>query len=342
MGGIPDLHGIRLRHRGSRLRRLRARQSAVGGCRRAGRSAGSRRMGSQSLAAPARRLLQDHLRRALLPALSDRTGRRRLLGVRSSGRAGGSSAAPVRSTDCCTFADSARTMTTGRRRERPDGITVRSCPISNVRNATRAGRASFTAPAANSACRNCATIIRIAALGWSAAQQYGLPYNPDMNGHTQYGVGSYQLSIRNRWRSSASRAFLYPALRRPNLTVLPRMHVNRIIFDGVRAVGVECRRAGTSSTESIRCTREVILAAGTIQSPQSPAALRHRSIRPAAPSRCGGAGRGARGRRKSQRSLSGAHNRAAERALVAQRRCPQSDQGDGDGPRTGWCAIAGR
>jgi choline dehydrogenase len=101
-----------------------------------------------------------------------------------------------------------------------------------------------------------------------AAQQYGLPYNPDMNGHTPYGVGSYQLSIRNGWRSSASRAFLYPALRRPNLTVLPRMHVNRIIFDGVRAVGVECRGAGSGSRESIRCTREVILAAGTIQSPQ--------------------------------------------------------------------------
>jgi choline dehydrogenase len=101
-----------------------------------------------------------------------------------------------------------------------------------------------------------------------AAQQYGLPYNPDMNGRTPYGVGSYQLSIRNGWRSSASRAFLYSALGRPNLTVLPRVHVNRIVFDGVRAVGVECRRAGSSSTELIRCTREVILAAGTIQSPQ--------------------------------------------------------------------------
>ena len=101
-----------------------------------------------------------------------------------------------------------------------------------------------------------------------AAQQYGLPYNSDMNGRTQYGVGPYQLSLRNRWRSSASRAFLYPALRRSNLTVLPRVYVNCIVFEGVRAVGVECRRADTSSTELIRCTREVILATGTIQSPQ--------------------------------------------------------------------------
>ncbi len=101
-----------------------------------------------------------------------------------------------------------------------------------------------------------------------AAQQYGLPYNPDMNGRTEYGVGSYQLSIRRGWRSSAARAFLHPVRRRPNLTILPRMHANRILFDGTRAVGVECRRAGSRDVEQIRCAREVVLAAGTIQSPQ--------------------------------------------------------------------------
>ena len=101
-----------------------------------------------------------------------------------------------------------------------------------------------------------------------AAQQYGLPFNPDMNGRSEYGVGSYQLSIRGGWRSSAARAFLYPALRRPNLTVLPRVHVNRIVFDGVRAVGVEYGRGGTREVASVRAAREVVLAAGTIQSPQ--------------------------------------------------------------------------
>jgi choline dehydrogenase len=101
-----------------------------------------------------------------------------------------------------------------------------------------------------------------------AAQQYGLPYNPDMNGRTEYGVGSYQLSIRKGWRSSAARAFLHPVRGRPNLAIMPRVHVNRVLIDGQRAVGVEYRRAGSREVDVIRCTREVILAAGSIQSPQ--------------------------------------------------------------------------
>jgi choline dehydrogenase len=101
-----------------------------------------------------------------------------------------------------------------------------------------------------------------------AAQQYGLPYNPDMNGRTEYGVGSYQLSIRNGWRSSAARAFLHPVLNRPNLAVMPGVHVNRVLFDGPRAVGVEYVRSGSRNIETVRCRREIILAAGTIQSPQ--------------------------------------------------------------------------
>jgi choline dehydrogenase len=81
-------------------------------------------------------------------------------------------------------------------------------------------------------------------------------------------VGSYQLSIRKGWRSSAARAFLHPVRGRGNLAIMPRVHVNRVVFEGTRAVGVECRRAGAREAEQIRCTREVILAAGTIQSPQ--------------------------------------------------------------------------
>lgn len=101
-----------------------------------------------------------------------------------------------------------------------------------------------------------------------AAQEYGLPYNPDMNGKTEYGVGSYQLSIRNGWRSSAARAFLRPVLRRPNLAVRTRVHVTRILFDGQRAVGVEYAQAGSRELHRFRSSREILLAAGTIQSPQ--------------------------------------------------------------------------
>ncbi|HLZ03757.1 MAG TPA: GMC family oxidoreductase N-terminal domain-containing protein [Bradyrhizobium sp.] len=101
-----------------------------------------------------------------------------------------------------------------------------------------------------------------------AAQQYGLPFNTDMNGKTEYGVGSYQLSIRNRWRSSAARAFLHPVRNRPNLSILPRAYVNRVLFDGQRAVGVEYASVGSREVKITRCRREIILAAGTIQSPQ--------------------------------------------------------------------------
>jgi choline dehydrogenase len=99
-----------------------------------------------------------------------------------------------------------------------------------------------------------------------AAHQYGLPRNPDFNGATTHGVGSYQLTIRNGWRSSAASAFLRPVLRRPNLTLATRAQVSRVIFEGTTAVGVEWVRAGR--VHRTRAEREVVLAAGAIQSPQ--------------------------------------------------------------------------
>ena len=102
---------------------------------------------------------------------------------------------------------------------------------------------------------------------WVAAgMEFGLPRNPDFNGASTYGVGSYQLSIANGWRSSAAVAFLRPARARPNLTIMPRTLTTRVVFEGTRAVGVECQRDDTMHT--IRAAREVILCAGAIQSPQ--------------------------------------------------------------------------
>src|SRR6478736_1879473 len=60
-----------------------------------------------------------------------------------------------------------------------------------------------------------------------AGRELGLPANADFNGATTLGVGAYQLGIRNGWRSSASSAFLRPALVRRNLTVATRAHVTR-------------------------------------------------------------------------------------------------------------------
>lgn len=99
-----------------------------------------------------------------------------------------------------------------------------------------------------------------------AGQQFGLPFNPDFNGANEYGVGPYQLTIKNGWRSSASTAFLHPVRSRPNLTVLTESHATRVLFEGARAVGIEWLHKG--EIRQARAEREVILAAGAIQSPQ--------------------------------------------------------------------------
>lgn len=99
-----------------------------------------------------------------------------------------------------------------------------------------------------------------------AAQQLGLPANDDFNGETTRGVGRYNLSISRRWRESSAVAFLRPALERPNLTVFTGAQAVRVVFEKTRAVGVEFIRKGRP--ETARAAREVILAAGALQSPQ--------------------------------------------------------------------------
>ncbi|HXU53041.1 MAG TPA: GMC family oxidoreductase N-terminal domain-containing protein [Casimicrobiaceae bacterium] len=99
-----------------------------------------------------------------------------------------------------------------------------------------------------------------------AAVAAGLPRNPDFNGASTLGVGAYNLSIHGGWRESASRAFLRPALARPNLTLRTGALVSRIRFDGRRARGVEWLEGATSRHAT--AAREVILAAGALQSPQ--------------------------------------------------------------------------
>jgi choline dehydrogenase len=99
-----------------------------------------------------------------------------------------------------------------------------------------------------------------------AAQELGLPYNPDFNGAQDQGVGRYQLTIRNGWRCSASTAFLRPAMARPNLTVVTGAHVTRVLVEAGTATGVEWLRE--RKVERARAEREVIVAAGAIQSPQ--------------------------------------------------------------------------
>lgn len=75
---------------------------------------------------------------------------------------------------------------------------------------------------------------------WAA----GLPYNPDFNGASQEGAGTYQMTIKNARRNSTARAFLRPAMKRGNLRVITGAQVTRVIFDGKRAVGVQYRQGG--------------------------------------------------------------------------------------------------
>ena len=99
-----------------------------------------------------------------------------------------------------------------------------------------------------------------------AGQQAGFPANDDFNGEEQEGFGRFDFTIRNGKRWSASSAFLRPALKRPNLTVMTDAHVSRILLEKDTAEGVELfRRAGT---ETISAGSEVIVCAGTVNSPQ--------------------------------------------------------------------------
>jgi choline dehydrogenase-like flavoprotein len=104
-------------------------------------------------------------------------------------------------------------------------------------------------------------------LAWvDAGVEFGLPRNPDFNAATTYGVGAYQLSIDRGWRQSSAVAFLRPVQNRANLAIVPHALATRVLFDGTRAVGVEWRRDG--AMQRTRVAREVIVSAGTIQSPQ--------------------------------------------------------------------------
>jgi len=103
-----------------------------------------------------------------------------------------------------------------------------------------------------------------------AAQQAGLPHNPDFNGAQQEGVGAYQVTHKNGERWSAAKGYLTPLIgQRSNLQVLTEAQVTRVLFDradGLRATGVELRQGG--SLRELQARREVLLCAGALQSPQ--------------------------------------------------------------------------
>lgn len=100
----------------------------------------------------------------------------------------------------------------------------------------------------------------------AAAADAGYPFNDDYNGASQDGFARMQFTIRDGRRESAATAYLHPVLTRDNLTVQVNALVSRIVFDGLRAVGAEYTQNG--ERRLVEAEREVILCAGTINSPQ--------------------------------------------------------------------------
>ncbi|WP_139974749.1 GMC family oxidoreductase N-terminal domain-containing protein [Ochrobactrum sp. CGA5] len=96
-----------------------------------------------------------------------------------------------------------------------------------------------------------------------AGQELGIPYNPDFNGREQAGVGFYQLTQRNRRRSSASLAYLATTRDRKNLTVRMNAPVRNLELEKTRVGGVTLM-----SGETVRASREVIVSSGAVGSPK--------------------------------------------------------------------------
>lgn len=99
-----------------------------------------------------------------------------------------------------------------------------------------------------------------------AGQEIQIPHNPDFNGASQEGLGTYQNTARDGMRMSTARAYIRPARKRANLRVEKRALAQRVLFKDSRAIGVEYSQNG--QIKQAFASREVILSAGAINSPQ--------------------------------------------------------------------------
>jgi choline dehydrogenase len=103
----------------------------------------------------------------------------------------------------------------------------------------------------------------------SAGQAAGYPLTEDFNGRSQEGFGLFQTTIRDGARASSSAAYLRgEAASRKNLEIFTRAHVQRVLIEEGRAVGVEIAADRGAQRRIIRASREVVVCAGAFQSPQ--------------------------------------------------------------------------
>ncbi|HSI00402.1 MAG TPA: GMC family oxidoreductase N-terminal domain-containing protein [Reyranella sp.] len=99
-----------------------------------------------------------------------------------------------------------------------------------------------------------------------AASKIGLPFNPDLNGETQEGIGMSQVTIAKGRRQSTAFCYLDPARGRANLTIEKGALAATLILDGKRCVGV--RYSVGAEKREARAAREVIVCSGSINSPK--------------------------------------------------------------------------
>lgn len=101
---------------------------------------------------------------------------------------------------------------------------------------------------------------------FAAAQEAGYSLTSDVNGYRQEGFAAFDQSLQRGRRLSAAGAYLHPVMDRPNLTVLTRALVSKVLMDGTRATGVEVidAKGGRRRVSA----GEVILCGGAFNSPQ--------------------------------------------------------------------------
>ncbi len=99
----------------------------------------------------------------------------------------------------------------------------------------------------------------------NSSVEIGIPYNPDVNGAKQEGVGPNQGSIKNGGRNNSARAFLDTAKNRKNLTIFKNAKVNKIIIENKKAVGVSFEK--NNQISEVKCNKEIIISSGTLSSP---------------------------------------------------------------------------
>jgi choline dehydrogenase len=99
-----------------------------------------------------------------------------------------------------------------------------------------------------------------------AAEEFGIPKTDDFNLGNNEGSSYFQVNQKRGMRWSAARGFIDPVKDRPNLRILSGAEVERVLFEGTRAVGVRFR--GDGAGHEVRARKRVVLAAGAVASPK--------------------------------------------------------------------------